>query len=81
MKQNDIALLILLVIISAFGSVLIGNQFIRPSKNKTESVEVVEKLDPQFPAPDPTVFNDTALNPTREITIGNSTSPQPIKSQ
>ncbi len=81
MKQNDIALLILLVFISVVASFFIGNKIISPSQASSQKVEVVEKINSEFPQPDPTVFNSDALNPTREIRIGTGNSTQPIQSE
>lgn len=81
MKQTDIALLVFIVGISVFVSTLVGNKFIKPPKNRHAKVEVVERISADFPQPDPSVFNDQALNPTREIKIGNGNNPTPVKSQ
>ena len=81
MKQNDIALLVLIICLSVAASVFVGGKVIKPSKDRSTKVEVVERISSVFPPPDPTVFNDQALNPTREIKIGNDSNNKPITSQ
>ncbi len=81
MKQSDVALLIIIVFFSVLVTSLVGNKVLQPPKDRKAKVEVVEKISADFPQPDPTVFNDQALNPTREITIGNDANQQPIQRQ
>ena len=75
MKQKDIALFLVVGIVSAIFSVVLSNFVISPAgKNKLE----VEKIDPissQFttPAADDKYFNKEAINPTKIIKIGDGT--------
>ncbi len=80
MKQNDIALLILIVFVTIVASAIVGGKVIRPAENRSAKVEVVEKISGTFQQPDPAVFNDRALNPTKQITIGGSSGNTPIGS-
>lgn len=78
MKKNDIALLILIVSITLVISFFIGNAIIGSPANNPTKVEVVEPISADFTAPSPEIFNDTAVNPTETITIGNGNKEQPF---
>lgn len=78
MKQKDIALIMVIAIISAILSIFISNAIIVPPKNREQKVEVVGKINSDFPDPDTKHFNSTAINPSRRITIGIDTNPQPF---
>jgi len=78
MKKNDIALIILIVSISLVVSFFIGKAIIGTPANNPTKVEVVEPISADFTPPSPTIFNDTAVNPTETITIGNANKEQPF---
>ena len=75
MKQNDIAMLILVVSISLVSSILIFNALI-PDARSEATVEVVNVIDSEFPNPDPDVFKSGFLNPTELIRIEASNTKQ-----
>ncbi|MDB5163968.1 MAG: hypothetical protein JWS12_586 [Candidatus Saccharibacteria bacterium] len=78
MKQKDLALILIIVFISATISLLISKVFITSPKNRTTKVQVVEKITTDFPQPDSRFFNINAVDPTVLITIGNSSAPTPF---
>lgn len=80
MKQKDIALFLVVAIISGVVSVVTSNFLISPSKNKQQEAEVVEPISAEFKVPtsDNKYFNKNAINPTKLIQIGdnpNTTAP------
>jgi len=79
MKQKDIALLIVVVFISGFVSFFISRILITSPKNRSEKVEVVQKISSEFPTPDVRYFNSSAHDPTQFINIGDTTNPVPFK--
>jgi hypothetical protein len=79
MKQKDIALIVVIVLVSAGISLLLSNQIFAPPKNRQQEVEVVQPITADFPAPDKRFFNDQAFDPTKVITIGPTTNPEPFK--
>lgn len=81
MKKNDIALLILIVSISLVFSYFIGKAVIGTPQQKPTKVEVAQPISATFPAPSSQIFNDQAINPTQNITIGNSNSQNPFGNQ
>lgn len=80
MKQKDIALIIVVVFISAIVS-LVVSKFLFASKNRQQQVEVVQPISADFASPDKRYFNDKSFDPTELITIGNNTNPHPFSSK
>lgn len=80
MKQSDLAVLILVVVISLFGAYLIGNAFINTDDNRTAEVEVVAPVASEFSIPSEKVFNEKSINPTENIRVGESNQQQPFSS-
>jgi len=78
MKKNDIALIILIVSITVFASFFIAKAVVGTPANNPTKVEVAEPISNTFTAPSPAIFNDTAVNPTENITIGNANKEQPF---
>jgi len=73
MKSTDIAMIILIASISvgvAFGivSAIPGLKV----SNDTVKVKTIEKYTSSVAEPDPRVFNKDAINPTVDVTIGDT---------
>jgi hypothetical protein len=77
MKQQDIAILIIIVFFASIFSFVVSNKYISPSDEKL-SAETVSAIVPEFSIPDKTVFNSDAINPTVRIEIAPITNPQPF---
>ncbi len=71
MKQKDVAVIIIVVVLSAITSYLISSRLFTSPKDLSEEVEVVEPIKAEMPTADPRYFNVNSINPTEEITIGN----------
>ncbi len=80
MKQTDIAMLILITSISLLFSYFVGNAVLGGDKNRNTEVERVEPISAEFLQPDAQIFNDDAVNLTRTINIGDSSSTDPFSS-
>lgn len=78
MKQKDIALIVVIVIVTAFFSYFISNALFASAEMQQMEAEVVERISPDFPEPDQRYFNDDAIDPTQLIEIGDSSNPQPF---
>jgi hypothetical protein len=81
MKQKDIALIIVIVFVSAVVSLLLSNAIFASPKDRKQEVEVVQPISPDLPKPDPQYFNNQAFDPTRTITIDKNANPNPFNSQ
>lgn len=78
MKQKDIALIVIVVIISATISIVVSKSiFVKPS-NRQQEVEVVQAIDTKFTPPDTRYYNSQAFDPTQPITIGDNANPDPF---
>lgn len=78
MKQKDIIIIAVVVIVSGVASYFISNLlFGAPSDLQTE-VEVVEPITAEFSNPDKRYFNANSIDPTLTITIGNDQNTEPF---
>lgn len=78
MKQRDIALIVVIAILSAALSLLASNLLFGEDA-KRQTAEVVEAISSDFSAPDQSRFNSDAVDPTRTIRIGTDTNPTPFQ--
>jgi len=78
MKQKDIALLVIIVIIAGTFSVFLSKFLFTSKQDRNLKAQVVQPIDPEFKKPDERVFNKDALNPTQLIQIGNNSNKQPF---
>ncbi len=79
MKQKDIALIIVIVAISAALSYVLSGMLISSPKNRKEQVEVVPQISADFSKPDQKYFNKDAVDPTRLIKIGEDSNTKPFQ--
>lgn len=77
MKKTDIAMIILIASVSV-GVAFAAVSAIPALKDSSEVVEVetIEEYSETLDDPDPTVFNTDAVNPTVDVTIGDSPAGQ-----
>jgi hypothetical protein len=80
MKQKDVALIAVIVIISAVISILLSKSIFASPKNRQQQVEVVQPITAIFPKPDSRFFNSSSYDPTQLITIGNNNNTNPFSS-
>lgn len=81
MKQKDIALILIVVIISAVLSFFIGQKLFASPANQRLEAEVVEPIVSDFTTPSRKYFNETSVNPTQQIRIGDSSNVTPFNGQ
>lgn len=81
MKQKDIALIAVIIIVSGMISFFAGRfLFGAPDKRQVQA-EVVDPIVPEFNASlDKKYFNKDAINPTEVIQIGDSSNTTPFDS-
>ncbi|HSX45523.1 MAG TPA: hypothetical protein VLG27_00790 [Candidatus Saccharimonadia bacterium] len=77
MKQKDIALILVIIFISAVVSLFVSKAIFASPKNRQQPVEVVQPITADFQQPDNRFFNNQAFDPTKVITINpnNNTDP------
>lgn len=71
MKNTDIALVILISVISILVSYWVGGAILGNPSEKTETTNYLDTISGDLQAPDRETFNPTMINPTEEIIIGS----------
>lgn len=78
MKKNDLAAIIIIVILATIFSYFIANSVIgRPQTNPVE-VEVATPVQANFATPDSRIFNKDAIDPTVDIKGDLRSNSQPF---
>lgn len=78
MKQKDIFIIIVVSIVAAVFSFIIANSLFGGKKAYKLTAPTVEPINSQFASPSEVYFNKDAINPTKDITIGDSTNDKPF---
>jgi hypothetical protein len=76
MKKSDIAMIILIASISVLVAYFTAKALIGDIQNESVKVKTAEKISTSVEEPDKTIFNTNAINPTVEVIIGGSQTPQ-----
>ena len=79
MKQKDIALIVVVVFVSGIFSYLLSSVLIGDPTSRVQTAEVVEPISTDFTQPDEQYFNESAVNPTQTIEIGDTNNPVPFE--
>jgi hypothetical protein len=78
MKKNEIALLMVIVIVAALSSYFLLGAILKPADNQKKSVKVVEEISATVDTPSTKIFNTTAIDPAIKTVIGDSSNQQPF---
>ena len=78
MKKNGLATLIAVGVVAAIFSFAISQFLFGGQKSQNLKAEVVDVVTADFKKPDPNVFNQNAINPTKLIQIGDGTNTNPF---
>ncbi len=81
MKQKDVLLIVVIAVVAGVFSLVIANFFFGGEKAYNLKAPTVEPITAEFTLPSEQVFNKSALNPTKNIVIGDSTNKQPFNGQ
>lgn len=79
MKQQDIAILIIIIFFAGIFSFVVSSNFITPSDQK-EKVEKVQPISSEFSTQNAENINSDAINPTVRIEINPQDNAQPFNS-
>ncbi len=80
MKQKDIVIIVAVAVVSGIFSYVIANALFGGQKSYKLTAPTIAPISAEFKQPDTAYFNSNSLNPTKNITIGDSTNNQPFKS-
>jgi hypothetical protein len=78
MKQKDLALIVVIIIVSAAVSLFVSKSVFAPPKNREQQVEVVQPISTNFPKPPKAYFNSSSIDPTKVIAIQQNTNSNPF---
>ena len=78
MKQKDVALIIVIVVISGIISLVVSKTLFVSSADRQQQVDVVQPIDASFQAPSTSYFNANSVDPTQLILIGNANNASPF---
>ena len=76
MKQQDIAILIIIVFIAGIASFVVANKFVAPSKE--EKAEKVSAISKDFNTGNASNINESSINPAVRIEIAPNNNEQPF---
>jgi len=78
MKQKDFALIAVIAFVGVIASLFVSNLIFASPKNRQQQVEVVQPITADFPQPDNQYFNSSSIDPTKIISIGQNSNPNPF---
>lgn len=70
MKKNDFALLFFIIAVTLLVSYFVAKAVIGEPQSKPVQVDKAVSVQSDYPTPDARVFNDKAVDPTVNISIG-----------
>lgn len=81
MKQKDIVIIIVVAGVAAILSFALANFLFGGKKAANLKAPTVDVITADFPLPPPQFFNKNSLDPTKNITIGDSSNTAPFNKQ
>jgi hypothetical protein len=78
MKQKDVAIIIIAVFISVVISIILSKMLVSAPKNRQLKVTIVDPITAEFNAPDKKYFNETSIDPTKLIRVGDNNNTAPF---
>jgi hypothetical protein len=78
MKQKDLALVGVIIIVSAIVSLFISKSIFNTSKNQQQQVVSVQSISPNFPPLPKQYFNSSSIDPTQIISINQNSNQNPF---
>lgn len=77
MKQKDIALILVIAVVSGVLSFIVSGKIFVTPENRSQKVEVVDKISTDFQQPSNKYFNDKSVDPSQSVEVGenNNTTP------
>jgi len=69
-KRQEVTLLFFIAVASTAAAAFLANALFGNPNDARETVPVVERLPAEITLPDPLVFNERAIDPTRTVCIG-----------
>lgn len=73
MKKTDIAMIILIATVCVLGAFFITRSVLGDPGSETVNVKTVEQIEASITEPDPSIFNEDAINPAVQVELNNDT--------
>ncbi len=78
MKKSDIAMIILIASVSMMIAYFVASSMLGGGgSGYSQKIQTVDKIDSTIVAPDPSIFNKNAINPSVNVQINSSGAAQP----
>ncbi len=71
MKRSDIAAIVFIASTSVIIAYFVANAIVGSPSSKNETVKTADPITAEIEEPKPSIFNEEAINPTVEVTIGD----------
>lgn len=78
MKQNDIAMILVVIAFSGIFAFILSSFVLLPKGSKDLKVQKVTEINSEFKTTDSNFFNSKAINPTKLIKIGDKDNEKPF---
>lgn len=78
MKKKDIALIVVIAIISGVVSLIISTKVFVTQASLQQKVEKVDAIVPDFTQPDAKYFNANSIDPAQTIQLGDGNNTNPF---
>ncbi len=75
MKKSDIAMIILIASISVLIAYFVAKGIFGGGSSSSQTVKTIDPIDSRIVAPDPSIFNSNAINPSVEVQISGTSQP------
>ncbi|TAH34185.1 hypothetical protein EYC59_03460 [Candidatus Saccharibacteria bacterium] len=80
MKQKDIALILVIAVVSGIISFVVSGKIFVTPQNRSQKVEVVDKISTDFQQPSDKYFNEQSVDPTQPVEVGENNNQSPFDS-
>jgi len=75
MKKTDIAMIILIIALSAGIAYAIANAVFGNISQESVTIKTIDPITSEIVEPDPTIFNEEAINPAVEVQVTEAQIP------
>ncbi len=79
MKKQDLLTMIVVGIVSLMFSVLLSGRLLNGGSDKKQETEKITPISSEFPQLSSNYYNDTSVNPTKLIQIGQGENTKPFE--
>lgn len=78
MKQKDIAIILVVIVVSGVVSFFAGRFFFNKPQNRQVQAEIVDVISTEFTRPSTKYFNEKSIDPAEQVFIGQGANATPF---